>query len=298
MALLFDHMNKTQRDVIDRVATCKMNVTNVADYYFHHSKEKWALNDFASPRPPFDCMWVEYKFPRDTFSKEKGRTSIAAYDEGLIPYVGAFVTTKHNFVPGEKSVSLVPTGPETPGTFGIYGGIWLIDSRTNKTCSFKCDVSLRFDLDDSGNFENFYVPNETILKKDKEEIASDLYLLHPMLMAFSFGNCKNIEYVEVKAPPKLNRRRIKDGKLPLVDYRIINVLPFGKCYKQTTRSIMSDGQGVALRIVPGHYARYGEKYNRGKLFGKYEGMFWIQQHTVGSEEHGVAKRDYNVVAAK
>jgi hypothetical protein len=63
----------------------------------------------------------------------------------------------------------------------------------------------------------------------------------------------------------------------------------------THRKVEShDGLGVALHIRRGHYAYYGEKYNRGKLFGKYEGMFWKPQTTAGDSASGEAKHDYVV----
>ncbi len=288
--LLVDQLGRTQLDVIDGIGP-KFDVTNVAEYYYHHPKEYWMIgDDFPNPKPPFESMWVEYRYPRNTWSKEAGGVRIKAYDNGLIPYFGCFVSTKMEFAPQRDHILMTARKPETPGEYGMFGGVWYVDQREKQAVKFADSVAMRFDLDADGNIDKFFFPE--FMGKDNEERSSYAYFFHPVLMAFSFRNCKNIEVVQVSAARELQKARVRRGKLPLMSYHVINVLKFGKSYRSTSRQVESDGTNVALHIRAGNFARYGERYKRGKLFGKYEGMFWRPQVVVGSAERGVSTHDY------
>lgn len=52
---------------------------------------------------------------------------------------------------------------------------------------------------------------------------------------------------------------------------------------------------MAMHTCRGHFA----DYRKGKgLFGKLKGLYWINSHVRGSEEHGVVEKDYAVAAPK
>lgn len=297
--LLFDRMGETQRKVIQAIGP-KMDVTNVAEYFYKHDRERWLPTDFPWPKPPFKNMWVEYRYPRTTYSKEVGVKNVEGYSRGLTPYFGCFVSTAVEFVPGDKHVTIrnfqdkpvTEVGGEPPkGEYGVYGGVWYVDNRDNAKM-FGKEISVRFDIGPDGKISKVYHAG-TILPK-QEDLETRIYEIYPVLMAFSFGNCKNIEVVQVDPPPKLNKARERRGNRPLVSYKVINVLPFGRAYNPTKRTVVGDGAGVALHIRAGNFARYGEAYGRKKLFGKYEGMFWRPQAMVGSAERGVSVHDYEV----
>lgn len=298
--LLYDQLDDSARKTIDQLGP-KMDVTNIAEYYYHHDKEVWMIGeDFPHPNPPFKTMWVEYRYPRELYSKQVGTVLVKSYDKGLVPYFGCFVSSIHEFqwregaVPGEFGrLSIRDKKPGLHGNIGMAGAMWYIDRATGRPATFNSVVSARFNLDKDGNVsEDWYLP--TYMGANPEDMATMLTYFHPVMMAFSFANCKNIEIVEVKPPVKLNKARARRGNRQLVSYKVINVLPFGKTYKQQSRTVESDGQGVALHIRAGNFARYGEKYGRGKLFGKFEGMFWRPQSVVGSADAGVSVHDYAV----
>ena len=69
----------------------------------------------------------------------------------------------------------------------------------------------------------------------------------------------------------------------------IRVRPIGKSYGGKGTSIEGT---MPLHVVRGHMARYGPKYDRGLLFGKYEGKFWIQPHAKGRAEVGERQHTY------
>jgi hypothetical protein len=295
--LLYDCLGEKQRSVIEVIGP-KMSVTNVAEYFYHHERERWAPRDFPWPKPPFRNMWAEYKLPRTCWSREQGLNSTSGYADGFTPYFGCFVTTNRAFSPNEKSVTIrefsgnitIDECEPPPGEFGIYGGVWYVD-RQNRPKRYGREVSLRFDIGEDGKISKVYSQDHIMGDPQVEE---NVYLFYPVLLAFSFSNCKNIEVVEVRPPAKLNKARVRRGNRPLVSYKVINVLPFGKSYAPSSRTVESAGEGVALHIRAGNFARYGDKYGRKKLFGKHEGMYWRPQAVVGTADAGVSVHEYEV----
>jgi hypothetical protein len=99
-----------------------------------------------------------------------------------------------------------------------------------------------------------------------------------VLGALNFLNCRNVELVEPVRPRAEARALARAG----VRVSEINVFPVGR----SSRSGPARTHGVPLTSVRGHFARYGPAYDRGLLFGRYEGRFWIPQHARGDREHG------------
>lgn len=245
----------------------KFVIDNVADYYFHHEKETWALNEFPMPRPPFDEMWIEYKLPRTTWSKTVGETRFVEHDDEDVQF-GGFV---------EKGAR--------PGQWVISGSFWGVPKhgtleQIQKGAHYGEVISMCYSINEDETAVAQVGVNDKTWKRcneDRDEVISRLYAFHPLLMAFSFCNCRNIEIVKVQASEKLQKARSKRGKPALQDHHVINILPFGKFFEKGSRVmriVQDNGAKLALAIRRGSYARYGEKYGRGLLFGKYEGMFW------------------------
>lgn len=110
-----------------------------------------------------------------------------------------------------------------------------------------------------------------------------------LLGAWNFLNCRNVEIVEPTRPRAERKRIARTG----VSVGIINVYPAGKQTRSQGQDVQPAG-GVPLTSVRGHFAEYGERYGKGKLFGKYEGRFWIPQYARGSAELGQANQSYRL----
>jgi hypothetical protein len=108
------------------------------------------------------------------------------------------------------------------------------------------------------------------------------------LAALNFMNCRNVELVEAQLPRAEARRVARLGER----VHTINVFPVGR----STRSVRNGvgGGGIPASPVMGHFAHYGERHGRGKLFGKHEGKFWIPQHARGAKELGESKPRYRL----
>lgn len=96
----------------------------------------------------------------------------------------------------------------------------------------------------------------------------------------NFLNASNVDVAEPSRPRPERRRLARTG----VQVQTIVVRPPGKhrAKSATARPIGVDE--ALLSPVRGHWAHYGEKYNRGRLFGRYEGKFWVSGHVRGAGE--------------
>ncbi len=104
--------------------------------------------------------------------------------------------------------------------------------------------------------------------------------------ALNFLGASNVDIAEPSRPRPQRRRLERIG----VQVQTIVVRPPGKHRAKSAAARPIGADEALLSPVRGHWARYGERYNRGKLFGKYEGKFWISGHVRGAGE--VEPRDY------
>lgn len=103
--------------------------------------------------------------------------------------------------------------------------------------------------------------------------------------ALNFLNASNVEIAEPHRQRPIRRRLARTG----VTVQTIVVRPPGK-----RRAVSSEPRPIEVgeqvfSPVRGHFARYGPEYDRGLLFGKYAGKFWIPAHARGQ---GDEDRDY------
>ena len=106
-----------------------------------------------------------------------------------------------------------------------------------------------------------------------------------LLGALKFMNCRNVELVDRQRPRAQARRIARTG----VTVKTLNVFPAGRSSRSSSKEGTS--AGVPLTSVRGHFTSYGPAYDRGLLFGKYEGRFWVPSYARGSAEHGEHQND-------
>lgn len=104
--------------------------------------------------------------------------------------------------------------------------------------------------------------------------------------ALNFLSCSNVDIAEPRRARPFRRRLERTG----VTVQEIVVRAPGKrrAASSAPRPIAADE--TAFSPVRGHFSRYGPAYDRGLLFGKYEGKFWVPAHVRGQGE--AAPRDY------
>jgi hypothetical protein len=106
--------------------------------------------------------------------------------------------------------------------------------------------------------------------------------------ALNFLNASNIDVAEPARPRPLRRRIERTG----VQVQTIVVRPPGKRRTSSAAVRPIEATESVLSPVRGHWARYGSEHNRGLLFGKYSGKFWIASHIRGAAEADQPQRDY------
>jgi hypothetical protein len=98
-------------------------------------------------------------------------------------------------------------------------------------------------------------------------------------------SCANVEATKVPAPPKLNAKRIKRGKLPLPDYHVL-----------TVKTPVSKAQGAAGGSGL-HHASPRQHLRRGHIRIYQSGLrIWVQACVVGDPARGRLDKAYRVTA--
>lgn len=101
----------------------------------------------------------------------------------------------------------------------------------------------------------------------------------------SFLSCKNIAVEDVKPPKKLQKRRVKKKKLPMVSYKVLKVKNVGKSSHGSSGGYWSN----RIHLCRGHVREYSPDR---PLFGKLFGRFWIPPHARGNKKLGTVQKDY------
>lgn len=129
---------------------------------------------------------------------------------------------------------------------------------------------------------------------DMIHVAMDM--LAPLSLALTFMHCKGVELVDNVPPAPLQKKHLKKHRdaRPLVTYKTILIQPATRVLKEEGQ-IDQQGMAKALHICRGHFKHFTEDR---PLFGKLSGMFWWPSHIRGSENAGLAIRDYRVSPPK
>lgn len=96
-------------------------------------------------------------------------------------------------------------------------------------------------------------------------------------------NCSNVYINSNAAPGKLNKKRIKKGKVPLYEYKTLH-------FKIPNKYSKKEGVINGGRNSPRVHLRRGHIRNCGDV------SIWVQPCVVGSKQRGIVHKDYDVVA--
>lgn len=123
------------------------------------------------------------------------------------------------------------------------------------------------------------------------DTSQDLHYLHAFLLLL---NCKNISPLKQPAPEKLNKKRTRQGKLPLFDYHVLALNEHNREAGIKPFHIMNPNS-VRVHLCRGHFKEY--KWPN-LLFGKYEGLWWWAPHVRGNKRRGLVLKDYELRGKK
>lgn len=117
-------------------------------------------------------------------------------------------------------------------------------------------------------------------KQIAQVVADFMLILNELLTALS---CKNVEQTIIqKADQKLNDKRVRNGKLPLLDERILTI--------KANKKISGTGTGGGTHQSPKQHLR------RGHIRRLETGNIWVRSCVVGDASKGIITKQYKVVA--
>jgi len=123
--------------------------------------------------------------------------------------------------------------------------------------------------------------------------VKQLSLLHLKCLSAAFSlclliNCKNIEYLEIKPPKKLQKKRKKNNKRPLLSYHLITI---SNIQDTQTKGEPQNLWQNRVHLCRGHIKTFDEN---NPLFGKYTGSYWWQPYARGNKKLGMITKDYEI----
>lgn len=104
-------------------------------------------------------------------------------------------------------------------------------------------------------------------------------------------SCKNIVQETIKPPVKLNKKRIKNNKPPIYEYRVLRMV-----VPRSVKQSNGDTTAKGLYTLPVHVCIGHEKtYTKERpLFGKHVGTYWWQPQERGNKNKGRIDKEYIV----
>jgi hypothetical protein len=287
-----------------------IKIQNVADYHFNDMKDDYDLcNSFPNVAPPFEHTWFEYTIPREMRSSNGEVFNINNFQRRIGVFSLAFrVETELELKPWYEHAQKEGNAPFgkvcdrmiLPGwmvNYAIFfhsrldpqphemGAVWLAVNSDGRVTSeegipYRTAPGL---MDVHGN------------KIDNLSIYwAMIGYMRPVLMALSFLHCKNVTLDGNDVPVRIQKRRMAEGKLPLVKYYTLNIEPMTRVLSREGGA-EKNGAAKAMHICRGHFADYSKGNG---LFGKYKGRYWIESHVRGSAELGTVVKDYNVIGSR
>jgi len=104
-------------------------------------------------------------------------------------------------------------------------------------------------------------------------------------------SCKNISTELIKAPEKLNKKRLRNGKLPIFDYYVLNIDPLSKS-KHAYHNPSIPLSHNRVHLCRGHFKTYTKEH---PLLGRGIGTYWWQPHARGQNKEGMIVKDYKIL---
>lgn len=258
------------------------DITNVADYY--HSTLENHPEDmgraFPNVAPPAPVVWMEYRGKHGGLvGTTHGLLMVSKLTDDAQWEIDIFIIGAY---PWEKEADIC--GPLAYLRASVnQDGILIGPLHMHVPHHAEVDPEDQASIDALADEREYMLP-----------------IVYPALFALSLLHCKNVVVQQENGLPKTRqaRRQLeRSGETPPTTFHTLQIEPM-KQVLATEGGIAHNGLKKALHICRGHFAEYGDEYGKGKLFGKYEGRFWMPAHVRGSADSGVALKDYNVKAPR
>lgn len=131
--------------------------------------------------------------------------------------------------------------------------------------------------------------------KARKNDADDRFTLYTSFAIFksvamfnALLGCKNIGTKDNPPPEKLNKARIRRGKLPIFTYKTLVLQPTSKRQKAEEAKGLWDNR---VHLCRGHFKEFTEDK---PLFGRCVGRYWWQPSVRGRNKDGIVLKDYEM----
>lgn len=106
-------------------------------------------------------------------------------------------------------------------------------------------------------------------------------------------NARNVKAIDIEAPSQLNKKRLKNGKAPFFEYKVLDIF-LGDKVRQA-----QSGAGKRVRSALEHWMKSGTKLHavRGHFKVRKTGIFWWSNFYRGNSGKGEVTKDYNMKTA-
>ncbi len=115
------------------------------------------------------------------------------------------------------------------------------------------------------------------------------------MFALTLLACKNITHSPIPISEKLQKARVRKGKLPLTEFRYLKILVPGNRRAKGEATGGNDEQDLKrFHLVRGHFATYTSDSPRFGRLTDGVGTFWIPPHARGDKELGEIHKSYEI----
>lgn len=270
---VIEDLKKSQHFIVD----------NVAQYWFLSYQKYWNIEkDFPNITPQFSEMWFEFSIPNEMRLTETNMelTNI----DSDVSKTGILLTShevQHNEI--------------TQKVRWECHALWFRETKDGNKIMMPVEYVWYVNTDGT-----VYLPNDhIILAVDNRNSTEYNQLLaeHCMsvlsipLLTISFMHCKNVITYSNKLSVKLQKSRERKSKLPLVDFKTLEIKPMVKILKEEGES-ETKGLKHALHICRGHFKDFSQGPGLGR--GHAHGLYWWDSQVRGSKDVGAVIKDYKV----
>jgi hypothetical protein len=255
-------------DLVDEAERKIITATIIVDRRpFHEGQcERPATRLIAIPA---DTTWVEYPSERPADAVNTRSDAVKRISEGCL-----FVATRVDG--GFRITSYSLTDTRDLGVTMLGKREWSIDVNGRPAVQRTVTISSQW--------------------MDKENAVAQVdRICYVACETLELLSCKNVSLEPRDNDPKQVRRAEKRHGINSHGYRyhVLVVRPPGARHDAPSQEIGT----MPRHVCRGHFAEYGPEFNKGLLFGKYSGRFYVPPHLKGRTENGEVAKDYAIGSA-
>jgi len=202
-------------------------------------------------------------------------------DFGPFPYDCLLILYKDQMTHNDHALSI--------DTVGNCSRIYIFEKTQNSKWTYAPFLARWFlDIDKIKitPFNEFYTDshNEETIKN----ACVWINLIEPFLAVL---NCKNIVEKNNIFSDKINKKRIRSGKLPLFEYKTLHIRPRIFLKDQNAKAKIECTESNRVHLCRGHIKTYTQER---PLLGKHTGSYYWEPQVRGNRKKGMIRKDYMI----